>query len=176
MMAVNYLFHKWFEAQQVPIQPLSFVIGQLLVRHHVDVQHAMSQLQKSCDMIDLQLDATKTFVWSLTNQGRKHLRDLGMRVQKQCRTLGAHLGLSGRHSNATLQHRVQTVHGLWDSFRLSASPYRAKVRALLTCPRPKGLYGAAATTLSQQTRGKLRSGSMRGLHCDVVAVLGCSLD
>ena len=122
MMAVNCLFHKWFEAQQVPIQPVSFVHDwQLLVRHHVDVQHAMSQLQKFCDMIDLQLDAKKTFVWSLTNQGRKHLRDLGMRVERQCRTLGAHLGLSGRHSNATLQHRAQTLHELWDSFLLSAS-------------------------------------------------------
>ena len=62
MMAVNCLFHKWFEAQQVPIQPLSFVDDwQLLVRHHVDVQHAMSQLQKFCDMIDLTVGCKENF-------------------------------------------------------------------------------------------------------------------
>jgi hypothetical protein len=32
---------------------------------------------------------------------------------------------------------------LWDHLRLSASPYRAKVRAILTCAWPKGLYGVA---------------------------------
>ena len=167
MMSVNFLFHKWFEAQQVPIQPLSFVDDwQLIVKHHVDVQFAMTQLQKFCTMVDLQLDAKKTFVWSLTTSGRKHLRDLGLRVEKQCRTLGAHLGLTGRHTNATLQQRTLKLQEMWNSLRLSPSPYRTKVRAILTCAWPKGLYGVAATTLSHQTIGKLRSGAMRGLGSD----------
>ena len=167
MMSVNLLFHKWFEAQQVLIQPLSFVDDwQLLVKHHVDVQHAMTQLKKFCSMIDLQLDAKKTFVWSLTTPGRKHLKELGLRVEKQCRTLGAHLGLTARHTNSTLQQRAQSLHDLWDSLRLSPCPYRAKVRAILTCAWPKGLYGAAATTLSHQTISKLRSGAVRGLGSD----------
>lgn len=95
MLAVNYLFHAWFERSQVPVQSLSFVDDwQLIVQHHVHIQHAMDQIQRFCDCIDLHMDKRKKFVWSLTTEGRKQLRDHGHKVHTQCRTLDAHLALS----------------------------------------------------------------------------------
>eukprot|EP00435_Cladocopium_sp_Y103_P071966 s172_g38.t2 len=167
MLAINTLFHTWFEASQVPIQPLSFVDDwQLLLQHHSHAQSALAQLQRFCDLVDLTLDHRKTFAWSMDAEGRKHLRSSGIRVVTHCRALGAHMQLSRQHTNRTLQQRVQGLHDLWDRLRLSPSPYKAKAMCLTTAAWPWGLHGIAATCLGAQVIGRLRSGAMRGLGAD----------
>eukprot|EP00435_Cladocopium_sp_Y103_P041787 s309_g11.t1 len=167
MLAINTLFHAWFEAQQVPIQPLSFVDDwQLLLKSFQHAETAIGQLQRFCDLVDLTLDHRKTFAWSLEPAGRKCLRESGVKVVTNCRTLGAHLQLSRQHTNKTLQQRVHSLSDMWDRLRLSPSPYKAKSLALITAAWPRGLHGVAATSLSSQTIGRLRSGAMRGLCAD----------
>eukprot|EP00435_Cladocopium_sp_Y103_P008506 s2756_g2.t1 len=167
MLAINTLFHTWFEASQVPIQPLSFVDDwQLLLRHHCHASYALDQLDRFCTLVDLQLDRNKTFAWSLDAEGRKNLRSTGMRVLTHCRTLGAHMQLCRRHTNKTLQQRVHSLQDTWDRLRWSPCPYKAKVLCLTTAAWPRGLHGVAATSLSSQTLGRLRSGAMRGLGAD----------
>eukprot|EP00435_Cladocopium_sp_Y103_P032743 s118_g8.t1 len=164
MLAINTLFHTWFEASQVPIQPLSFVDDwQLLLKHHTHAQTALAQLQRFCDLVDLTLDHRKTFAWSMDAEGRKQLRTSGIRVVTHCRALGAHMQLSKQHTNRTLQQRVQGLHDLWDRLRLSPSPYKAKAMCLTTAAWPRGLHGIAATCLGAQVISRLRSGAMRGL-------------
>eukprot|EP00435_Cladocopium_sp_Y103_P018281 s2658_g4.t1 len=167
MLAINTLFHSWFEAQQVPIQPLSFVDDwQLLLRSFQHADAAIGQLQRFCDLVDLTLDHKKTFAWSLAPEGRRCLRESGIKVVTNCRTLGAHLQLSRQHTNKTLQQRIQGLADMWDRLRLSPSPYKAKALALITAAWPRGLHGVAATSISAQTLGRLRSGAMRGLCAD----------
>eukprot|EP00435_Cladocopium_sp_Y103_P036964 s1577_g9.t1 len=167
MLATNTLFHAWFEAQQVPIQPLSFVDDwQLLLQSFRHADYAIAQLQQFCDSVDLTLDHRKTFAWSLDPEGRRNIRASGVKVVTNCRTLGAHMQLSRQHTNKTLQQRVSGLIDMWDRLRLSPSPYKTKALALVTSAWPRGLHGVAATGLSAQSFSRLRSGAMRGLGAD----------
>ena len=167
MILLDCLLHWWMDALRPQCTTLSFVDDwQLLVRDPRHVQDAMAHLEAFCLKVDLQLDRKKTYVWCLSAEGRKLLKQQGFRVEHGGRNLGAHLQLTLQHTNQTLQTRANALHDMWDRLRLSPCPYKLKVRALTTAAWPKGLHGIASTSIGRNILQRLRSGAVRGLQAD----------
>jgi hypothetical protein len=119
----------------------------VVVQSPAHAVRALQHLETFCTKVDLQLDRRKTYVWSLSASGRKWFRSQGLTVGHGGRNLGAHMQLTLKHTNASLQERADSLKDLWDRLRLSVSPYKIKVRALTVAAWPKGLHGVAATLL-----------------------------
>ena len=167
MILLDCVLHWWMDELSPHCTTLSFVDDwQLLVKDPQFVKGAMERLESFCAKVDLQLDKKKTYVWCLSAEGRRQLKQHGYRVEHGGRNLGAHLQLTLQHTNHTLQTRANSLHDLWDRLRLSPCPYKLKVRALTTAAWPKGLHGVASTGIGRNIIQRLRSGAVRGLQAD----------
>jgi hypothetical protein len=158
MILLDCLLHWWMTHSHDLCRTLSYADDwQMLLKSLDFVPSTMAKLEKFCSLVDLQLDKKKTFVWCLSRDGRKQLRQQGFIVGHG----GRHLQLAAQHTNASLQGRVKSLGDMWDRLRLSHCPYKLKVAAW-----PRGLHGVTSTCLGSQILARLRSGAMRGLAAD----------
>ena len=167
MVLIDMLFHAWHLAFFPLCQPVSYVDGWTLITTDPSAMAGMFQcLDRFTKELDLQLDLKKTCAWSVTARGRKLLRGQGFSLVSSCRSLGAHVQFSRKHTNSTQQERVSSLMPMWNRLRLSACAYEHKVRALRAGAWPRGLHAITATTVAANTFQSLRSGAMKGLCAD----------
>ena len=167
MLAIDFVFHEWFQHFMPLAQPITYVDDwQLLVCDPASVGHAIQTLDTLVDALDLMLDKKKTHVWAVQSESRTILRAQGFTLSSSCKNLGAHLQVTKKHSNSVQIERINSLQPLWQRLRLSTCRYRFKVRALKCAAWPKGLHAIAATTISLQTFQSLRAGAMKGLGED----------
>ena len=165
MLVIDLILHRWMEALCPQVSVYTFVDDwQLLVRHANQMPAAYAQLTRFCDLMDLQLDAKKTFCWALTSECRQRLKQHGFSIAHGGRTLGAHLQYTLQHTNSTVTKRVEAMQPLWDRLQMSQCTYTAKVEAIRMAAWPNALHGIFAVGCSQQMFSTLRSGAMRGLQ------------
>ena len=167
MLVVDFIFHEWFQHFMPLVQPISYVDDwQLLVCNPDHMRAAAETLDHLVEALDLVLDKKKTHVWAVQPEGRAHLRQQGFRLSASCKSLGAHVQFTKKHTNSTQMERIQSLQPLWPKLRLSACCYALKVRALKCAAWPRGLHAIPATTLSLSTFQQLRAGAMKGLGED----------
>ena len=167
MLLVDIAFHHWHRVFFPLCTPISYVDDwQILCPHSALIVGAQRCLERFVQAVDLQLDEKKTYTWSLTGEGRSHLRSQGFRVVLAAKNLGAHVQVSKKHTNSTLMDRVHSMQSLWPRLRISACSYRLKVRALKVTAWPRALHAVAATSLGEATFHSLRRGAMKGLDAD----------
>jgi ribonuclease HI len=167
MMIIDWTLHAWFHYMMPLARPLTYVDDwQVVTTDSSQLGAIMDHLVEIAGMFDLLLDERKTFTWSITSAGRTHARQCGFAVVSKTRNLGAHVQFARQHTNSVQVERVKTLQALWIRLRLSASPYRQKLRAILMSAWPKGLHAIAATTLSSQWFQTLRAGAVKGLNVD----------
>lgn len=167
MVIVDFAFHVWQRVFFPLCTALSYVDDwQLVCTHSSLLSGAKRCLDRFVEAVDLQLDAKKTFAWSITNAGRKLLREEGFTVVLAAKNLGAHVQVSRKHTNASLTDRIGTMVALWPRLRLSPCAYRTKVRALLVAAWPRALHAVAATGVGDHLIHSLRAGAMKGLDSD----------
>lgn len=167
MVIIDVLFHLWHRFFFPLCQPVSYVDDWTLLTTNPAKMEALFQcLSSFTQAIDSQIDAKKTCMWSVTAHGRKLLQEVGFAVVSDCRSLGAHIQITKKHTNSTQMQRVRSLHGVWPRLRLSAAAYKHKVHAIRAAAWPKGLHAIPATTIAMSTFKSLRAGAMRGLDAD----------
>ena len=165
MMLLDCVFHRWFEMQFPLCQPVSYVDDlQLMTTNPVDIPDMLTELHTFSALVDLTVDAKKTFVWCNAAYHRARFRKLGLPVRKHARGLGAQLQFGRQHSTAIIQQRIQAVKALWPRLCQSLSPYKVKVLAIKQAAWSQCLHGIAATSISQEVFGTLRTQAMVGLN------------
>ena len=143
------VFHAWQESFFPVCVPISYVDDwQLLCPHGSLVAGSIATLERFVQAVDIQLDMRKTYVWSLTADGRKELREQGFSVVLASKNLGAHVQVARKHTNFALTARIQSMSDLWPRLRLSPAGYRTKLQAILVAAWPRALHGVAAVTIS----------------------------
>eukprot|EP00435_Cladocopium_sp_Y103_P014640 s2285_g3.t1 len=172
MIAIDTLFHVWFQVFFPLGQPLTYVDDwQVLCTDPNRMSRMMECLEQFVSAVDLSLDRHKTYTWALDCQSRSHFRGAGFTVVLGARNLGAQVQMSRKHLNSVQMQRIESLQPLWPRLRMSLSAYGSKLRAIRAAAWPRGLHAVAATSLSDQTFQTLRSGAMRGLSADGA---GCS--
>ena len=167
MVILDAAFHRWHQCFFPLCTALSYVDDwQILCPHSSLLARAKQCLDLFVRAVDLQLDAKKSWAWSLSGEGRSLLRSQGFAVALAAKNLGAHVQLSRKHTNFSLMDRIQGMQALWPRLRLSACRYRSKIRALMVAAWPKALHAVASTSLSDATFHVLRTGAMKGLDAE----------
>ena len=110
-----------------------------------------------CDMLDLELDPSKTFAWSTNSASRAALLGLGMTVETQARELGGIMSYGGKTRNALLVKRCKDLQPLWARLRRSKAPVPLKLAILPAKFWAKALHGASGCPLGLAHLQQLRS-------------------
>eukprot|EP00438_Fugacium_kawagutii_P026490 Skav202801 [mRNA] locus=scaffold326:826914:834457:- [translate_table: standard] len=129
-----------------------------------ELENAWSALENFTAAVDLEIDEAKTFAWSAQRSERKELRRGRLRVQLHAKALGVHHNFSKRHGNCTVQQRIVGMTEVWIRLRNSLSPYRHKVKALVSLGWPRALHGIAAVSLGQSHFTTLRAAAAKGIR------------
>ena len=124
---------------------------------------------------DIELDTSKTQVWSTCSKERARFRSCGLKVVHNMRELGGHLQLTCAMTNATLVDRGRELADLWPKLQSSPSPKSQKLKAVMVSAWPRGLQGLLGSRHFEQLRaaamratGNVRPGASAKLHFSMV--------
>ena len=128
---------------------------------------------------DIELDTSKTQVWSTSSTERARFRSCGLKVVHNMRELGGHLQLTCAMTNATLVNRGRELADLWPKLQSSPSPKSQKSKAIMVSAWPRGLHGVSICRVGSRHFGQPQAAAMKAtgnawpatsakLHCSMV--------
>ena len=111
MILADWVYHCYFfEVYSPSIRSLSFVDNLAFLAPTPGLlMHGYALTSCFCDMLDLEIDLGKTFVWSTASTGRKSLQCQHPPVVNQARELGGILSYSQASRNALLVQRCRDL-------------------------------------------------------------------
>jgi hypothetical protein len=167
MLAVNIVAHRWMRFKHPLTQLWSFVDNlEVTSPNATQAKVALDALLDFMKVLDVQVDLSKTYVWSSTRSGRREMRhdeDQPFQIMFQARDLGGHMGYTLQHTNRTLTSRLEKMPELWNLLARSLAPYHQKLRALTAKAWPLALHGIQGVSLGEHHYTSLRTGATRGL-------------
>ena len=164
MVLADWIYHRYLQVYAPSVRSLSYVdnlaftanaVGQLIQGYNLT--------QCFGSLLDLELDAFKTFVWSTCSTGRRVLTGLGLTVQTQARELGGVLSYGSATRNALLAQRCSSLTPLWQKLRRSRAPLALKRAVLPSKFWARALHGSPACPLGAAHLGRLRSAATKAL-------------
>ena len=131
MAIADWIFHAYLHTFSPSVRSLSFVDNLSCVAESVG-QLAQSINLTRCftDLLDLELDDSKTYVWGSKAEHAKTLLFLGIPILKSARELGGVLSFSSVVRNSALTKRCDELEPLWAALKRSRSPQCFKLGAL----------------------------------------------
>eukprot|EP00435_Cladocopium_sp_Y103_P008923 s91_g2.t1 len=155
-----YMFHRFPR-----VQTWSFVDNiELLATSANDAIDACEGLNSFCELLDLQIDEGKSYLWCNTATGRKTILTSGRNRRFYARDLGGHLNYTKICSNATIQDKIVELTPFWSRLARSCAPISQKERSLYVCAWPNLFYGISTVTLGNNHFLKLRTLATKALN------------
>lgn len=146
MLLLDQCMHVWVAAQNPQIRLLSYVDNlEFITSDPAAAVHQLDLALKFTSMVDLTLDRSKTYAWSVQPDVRRSLRQAGLPVKHLAKDLGAHIGFSRQFTNCFSRDRMQTLEEFWPK-----CSFATKVRALRTMAWPRGLYAVSSAPIGAQ--------------------------
>ena len=166
MALIDWALDMWIsEMYKLPSQLFSYVDDwQIAFENHHEYPFLLQLVQEFSSMLDLEIDFTKSYVWSTRSEARTALKTGPIEVVQAARDLGAHQNFTRHPGNKVLQQRFDQVAEIWPSLRKSLCPYRSKVLGIAQIGWPKALYGISIVHAGPQHFIKLRTGALRALR------------
>ena len=110
MVALTHLFHLWVRVSNVMFLPISYVGNwAVLLQSPSAMQQACDAVDKFAALLDIRLEAQKSFTWSTDQAGRHELRSAVFRVVNATWDLGAHVAYTRQLSNHTTLDRFRDL-------------------------------------------------------------------
>ena len=139
---------------------------------------ALQGLMDFCDLMDLNIDQSKSYFWSTTTTGRKAILDSQNNRKFFARDLGGHMNYSKKRTNVTVQDKIRELQPFWSRLARSCAPTKQKERALKVSAWPNIFYGISTITLGANHFQRLRSQCARALNTNQTGAnpdlqLGC---
>ena len=124
---------------------------------------SLAALTQFCDALHLEVDAQKTYAWSNSPGGRKHLREVEIQCKLYARDLGGHINYSRLATNQTVQAKIAKLKPFWVRLARSQAPVKQKEYALQSAAWSNLFFGIATVQLGDAHFVKLRTLATRGL-------------
>ena len=115
------------------------------------------------DMLGLELDREKTYVWAVKAPQRKQLALMGLPVLEHARDLGGLMSYGRSVRNASLRARMQELSPLWKALTRSPSPTAFKLSILSAKMWAKALHGISGCPASPSDFKLLRTAAVRAI-------------
>ena len=114
MLLLNFCYHTWMKVYSPSVLALTFVDNyELLARSVRDLAHGLATQLSFLDMVQLDLDARKTYSCSALAPQRRQLAEFAHRVAFVERDLGGAMTYRRQRSSATTQLLIDALQGSW---------------------------------------------------------------
>ncbi len=164
MFLLNIAYHQFMDASLPSITSWSYVDNWETSGTSIDeICDSPNQMIQFADMLDLQIDLKKLFVWSTDSLARHRFRGARMAVQLHARDLGGHMCYSKQNTCHTIKARLATLSPFWIWFRRSVAPTVQKIRLLQAVAWPRCLHGIETTWIGDHHFTTLRAAAMKAL-------------
>lgn len=164
MVGLTHLFHVWVKAVDCTFKPVSYVDNwAVLLESPEAMSRACAAVDRFADMLQIRLDAKKSFTWSADRHGRASLRAQGFRVVNATRDLGAHVVYTRQLSNSTLLDRIHGLDDFWVKLRSAAITYKQKVTLVAQVAWPRALHAVSAAVVGKKRFESMRTALMLAL-------------
>ena len=111
-------------------------------------RRSLESLVAFAEIIDVEIDDSKTYVWSTDSNSRRELRHHDLPIKRWARDLGGHIQYNRQTTNSTIVSRCMKLDPVWKQLGRSFAPYSQKLRAIRAKAWPQGLHGCASAHLS----------------------------
>lgn len=155
-----YMYHRYPK-----VQTWSFVDNiEVLANSAKHAIEALEGLLEFSDLLDLQIDMDKSYLWCNTPSGRKAIQEAGCTRKYFARDLGGHMNYTKLCTNASIQEKIQALTSFWSRLARSCAPNSQKERSLYVCAWPNLFYGISTVTLGNNHFLKLRTLATKSLN------------
>eukprot|EP00435_Cladocopium_sp_Y103_P023516 s1323_g5.t1 len=164
MVAVNELLSQWMIRKAPLTKLISFVDNLELFScdPHALIRSTQT-LEQALDLLDLQVDKAKTYLWSTEGSFRKIFLQHGYNVKTAARDVGAHVQYNRVATNFTITQKIDSFKDRWKSLALSPAVYDQKLRAAKVVAWPNMMHGIASAHLGDPWYEDMRTALMRSL-------------
>lgn len=164
MVVLTDLFHKWVRATNVLFKPVSYVDNwAVLLNDPLQMRQACDAVDRFADMLQINLDAQKSFTWSTDREGRKSLRTQGFKVLNAVRDLGAHVVYTCQLANKTALDRFKELDDFWIKLKAATCTFRQKTILVTRVAWPRALHAVSAVVIGKKHFEGLRTSAMQAL-------------
>ena len=165
MVICNLGLEVWMYHRFPKVQTWSFVDNiEILTRSAFQAIAAFEGLLEFSQLLDLQIDTSKSYLWCNTATGRKEIQLAGLNKKYYARDLGGHMNYTKICSNATVQEKIADLTQFWSRLARSCAPVTQKERALYVSAWPNLFYGIATVSLGNNHFLKLRTLATKALN------------
>ena len=132
--------------------------------NHIDLHGGIMVMQQWANLLQLQLDENKSYVWANSAELRAQCSMLGWAMKTHAKDLGAPMTYGAKHSVAEQLDRIKALKPLWILLKRLGAPIWAKQRLLSQALWPRAFYGSAICCMSWEHIKHLRTAAMRALR------------
>ena len=164
MLVANAIFHQYMKAFLPDIRALSYADNYSgLGGDAATAIKGVLSAQSCCELLGLELDSDKTYVWATEPSQRQILQMSGFQLLDNARELGGILSFDRRRHNREMKLRCQDLGPLWIKLARARRPLVFKLRALSSKFWAHALHGAAGCDLPDSMLTSLRSSAVKAL-------------
>ena len=164
MLVTNLVCHKWMTLKHPSTTLWTYVDNiECTAPDASTTIDALKSLADFTKAMDVLIDDSKTYVWSVAASERATFRDQQMVIKHSARDLGGHMQYTGKVTNFTVVDKCKQLDPLWNRLNRSLSKGYLKVRAVKAKAWPHCLHGVSLTHIGDEIFDKLRTGCMKGL-------------
>ena len=165
------VYHRYMEIYEPRLTAHSYVDNWAhTATNAAVVARGICLSQCVCDMLSLELDMDKSYVWGLSSSTRKELQLTGLPVVTHARELGGFLTYQGRTHNRELVKRCCSLGPLFQKLRRSLAPLPFKLQSLAAKFWARALHGASACPLAEAHLTALRSKAIQALQVNTAGL------
>ncbi|CAE7655752.1 unnamed protein product [Symbiodinium sp. CCMP2456] len=165
MVFADWAFHAYLQAFAPSARALSFVDNFACTAFSAAaLVQAYNLVRCFMDLLQLQLDVAKTFVWATQAKDRKALSCLGFSVLPASREIGGIMSYGATVRNAALKRRCQSLTPIWKRLQRSRAPCSLKLQVLPGKCWAKALHGISGVPLSTAAVHSLRTAATAALQ------------
>eukprot|EP00435_Cladocopium_sp_Y103_P041936 s1625_g11.t1 len=161
----------WVVHKNPRIQVWSYVDNiETLTADAEDACASKELLTEFCQLLDLEVDQSKSYCWSTTAKGRKKIREANCESKLFARDLGGRMSYGRLKANMTITQKIELLQPFWHRTARSCAPNTQKQRAILTAAWPNLFYGISTVTIGSCHFDKLRTLANKAIGCTQAGV------
>ena len=165
MVIADLLWHTYLEVFQPKVSAYSFVDNlSCLATDVASLAGGINCTRVFCDLLQLELDEEKTYVWSVSPESRVALSSLGIRAVTHARELGGIFAFGPAVRNAPLRTRCEALKPLFARLSKSRSPLPYKLAALPARFWASALHAISGCPVTDKQICQLRTAAAKALH------------
>ena len=164
MLLIDWAYHVYAKTFSPAVCCLSFVDNLSCTAPDLaSIARGISATQCFNESLDLELDPTKTILWTTDPGLQPALQAMGHVVVEATQELGGIVSFQSRVHDKALRDRCDDLEPLWQALRRSRAPLHLKLQILPSKFWSRALYGVAICALGDSVLQRLRTAATTAL-------------